>query len=126
MLRGGRKSHPTALSSPVGDKRTRVGHGTLAELATRQHGVVSTGQLSALGYTRSSVSKASGVGRLPRVHRGVYVVGHQRLTWHGRCMAAVLAASPSVASHWSAGWLWGLLPSRPRTLHDTCRRSRDS
>jgi Transcriptional regulator, AbiEi antitoxin len=108
----------------VGDKRKRVGHRALAELATRQHGVVSTGQLSALGYTRSSASKASGVGRLHRVHRGVYVVGHQRLTWHGRCMAAVLAASPSVASHWSAGWLWGLLQTRPGTLHVTCRRSR--
>jgi hypothetical protein len=39
-------------------------------------------------------------------------------------MAAVLAASPSVASHLSAGWLWGLLRSRPGTLHVTCRRSR--
>jgi predicted transcriptional regulator of viral defense system/very-short-patch-repair endonuclease len=108
----------------VGDKRTRVGHGALAELATRQHGVVSTKQLAALGYTRSSVAKAAKVGRLYRVHQGVYVVGHHRLTWHGRCMAAVLAASPSVASHLSAGWLWGLLQSRPGTLHVTCRRSR--
>jgi very-short-patch-repair endonuclease len=64
------------------------------------------------------------VGRLHRVHQGVYVIGHQRLTWHGRCMAAVLAASPSVASHLSAGWLWGLLQSRPGTLHVTCRQSR--
>jgi hypothetical protein len=46
------------------------------------------------------------------------------LNWHGRCMAAVLAASPSVASHWSAGWLWGLLQTRPAILHVTCRRSR--
>jgi predicted transcriptional regulator of viral defense system len=86
--------------------------------------VVSTRQLAALGYTRSSVAKAAKVGRLHRVHRGIYVVGHHRLTWHGRCMAAVLAASPSVASHRSAGWLWGLLQSRPGTLHVTCRRSR--
>jgi very-short-patch-repair endonuclease len=93
-------------------------------LAARQHGVVSTKQLAALGYTRSSVAKAAKVGRLHRVHRGVYVVGHQRLTWHGRCMGAVLAASPSVASHLSAGWLWGLLRSRPGTLHVTCRQSR--
>src|ERR1700753_2920333 len=124
MLGGGRNTEPSSLGNPVGDQGTRVGHGALAELATRQHGVVSTGQLSTLGYTRSSVSKASGVGRLHRVHRGVYVVGHQRLTWQGRCMAAVLAASPSVASHWSAGWLWGLLQTRPGTVHVTCRRSR--
>jgi predicted transcriptional regulator of viral defense system len=86
--------------------------------------VVSTNQLERLGYGKNSVAKAAMVGRLHRVHRGVYVVGHQRLTWHGRCMAAVLAASPSVASHLSAGWLWGLLQSRPATLHVTCRRSR--
>jgi hypothetical protein len=41
-------------------------------------------------------------------------------------MAAVLAASPSVASHWSAAWLWGLLQSRPGTLHVTCPRTRHS
>jgi predicted transcriptional regulator of viral defense system/very-short-patch-repair endonuclease len=93
-------------------------------LAARQHGVVSTSQLEQLGYGKNSVAKAAKVGRLHRVHRGVYVVGHHRMTWHGRCMAAVLAASPSVASHLSAAWLWGLLQSRPGTLHVTCRRSR--
>jgi predicted transcriptional regulator of viral defense system len=108
----------------VGDQRTRVGHGELAELAARQHGVVSTKQLERLSYGKNSVAKAAKVGRLHRVHRGVYVVGQRRLTWEGRCMAAVLAASPSVASHLSAGWLWGLLQSRPGTLHVTCRRSR--
>jgi len=39
-------------------------------------------------------------------------------------MAAVLASPPSVASHWSAAWLWGLLQSRPGTLHVTCPTSR--
>jgi very-short-patch-repair endonuclease len=39
-------------------------------------------------------------------------------------MAAVLASSPSVASHWSAAWLWNLLTRRPGTLHVTCPRSR--
>jgi predicted transcriptional regulator of viral defense system len=88
--------------------------------------VVSTRQLAALGYNRGSASKANGVGRLHRIHRGVYLVGHRELAWEGRCMAAVLAAAPSVASHWSAGWLWGLLRSRPGTLHVTCPRTRRS
>jgi hypothetical protein len=110
----------------VGDKRKRVGHGGLAELATRQHGVVSTRQLAELGYVRNSASKANRVGRLHRIHRGVYRVGHKDLAWEGRCMAAVLAAYPSVASHWSAAWLWGLLQSRPGTLHVTCPRTRHS
>lgn len=110
----------------MGDKGKRVGHGALAELATRQHGVVSTRQLARLGYTRSSASKANGVGRLHRIHRGVYRVGHRQLSWEGRCLAAVLAARPSVASHWSAAWLWGLLQSRPGTLHVTCPKTRHS
>jgi hypothetical protein len=34
-------------------------------------------------------------------------------------MAAVLASYPSVAGHLSAAWIWGLLRSRPETLHVT-------
>ena len=91
----------------------------MLELATRQHGVVSTRQLKTLGYGRNSASKANRVGRLRRIHRGVYAVGDERLTWEARCMAAVLAARPAVASHLSAGWLWGLLRYRPGTIHVT-------
>ncbi|MBS1893167.1 MAG: type IV toxin-antitoxin system AbiEi family antitoxin domain-containing protein [Actinobacteria bacterium] len=86
--------------------------------------MVSTRQLEGLGYGRNSVAKAAKAGRLHRVHRGVYVVGYRRLSWRGRCMAAVLASSPSVASHLSAGWLWGLLRYRPDTMHITSRTAR--
>ena len=88
--------------------------------------MVSTRQWERLGYGKNSASKAGKVGRLHRVHRGVYAVGHRDLSWHGRCMAAVLASSPSVAGHLSAAWLWGLLRSRPGTLHVTCPRTRRS
>jgi very-short-patch-repair endonuclease len=88
------------------------------ELATRQHGVVSTRQLKTLGYGRNSASKAARVGRLHRVHRGVYAVGHTDLTWHGCCVAAVLACAPAVASHWTAGRLWGLVKTSS-TIHIT-------
>lgn len=48
-------------------------------------------------------------GRLYPIHRGVYAVGHDRLTGHGRTMAAVLAYGPrAVASHRTAGGLQGL------------------
>src|SRR5204863_768092 len=44
-----------------------------------------------------------------RVHRGVYAVGHPRLTGRGRWMAAVLACGPdAVLSHRSAAGLWGI------------------
>jgi hypothetical protein len=93
-------------------------------LATDQYGVVSTRQLGGLGYTKSSVAKAAKAGRLHRVHRGVYVVGYRRLSWRGRCMAAVLASSPCVASHLSAGWLWGLVRFQPSTQHVTAPTAR--
>jgi very-short-patch-repair endonuclease len=94
------------------------------ELATQQHGVISTRQLGQIGYSRSSAAKAARVGRLHRVHRGVYAVGQTRLTWEGQCLAAMLAAAPAVASHTSAGWLWGLLRTRPGTIHLTAPSKR--
>jgi Transcriptional regulator, AbiEi antitoxin len=94
-------------------------HVPLADLAARQHGVVSVRQLAKLGYSRNSVSKAATAGRLHRLHRGVYAVGHRDLSWHGRCLAAVLACSPAVASHTSAAWIWGLLRARPGAFHAT-------
>jgi hypothetical protein len=96
------------------------GHQDLADLAERQHGVVSLQQLECLGYSRDVVSYASRSGRLHRLHRGVYAVGHRSLTWHSRCLAAVLACGTNaVASHTSAAWLWGLLRNRPGTFHVT-------
>jgi predicted transcriptional regulator of viral defense system len=85
----------------------------LAVLAARQHGVVSIRQLERLGFWPTTVNREVAAGRLHRLHRGVYAVGHKRITWHGHCLAAVLANSPSVASHFTAGWLWGLLLYRP-------------
>jgi hypothetical protein len=46
------------------------------------------------------------------------------MTWEGRCLAAVLAARPAVASHLSAGWLWGLFRNRPGTIHVTASTRR--
>ncbi|MEX2107245.1 MAG: type IV toxin-antitoxin system AbiEi family antitoxin domain-containing protein [Solirubrobacterales bacterium] len=107
------------------DKQRPEGpHRGLAQLAARQHGVVSTRQLEHLGYARSTVSDWAAMGRLHRLHRRVYAVGHRRLTWHGRCLAAVLANAPAVASHGTAAWIWGLIPSRPGTIHLTAPSGR--
>jgi hypothetical protein len=84
----------------------------IVALAIRQHGVVATRQLVRLGLTRRAVSHRAAVGRLHRIHRGVYAVGHPVLGPDGRRMAAVLAAGPrAVLSHASAGALWELRPS---------------
>jgi very-short-patch-repair endonuclease len=85
----------------------------LARLATRQHGVVSSRQLQTLGFARKTIVADAKRGRLRPLHRTVYAVGHEAMTWEGWCVAAVAANAPSVASHWSAAWLWGLTRSRP-------------
>jgi len=93
----------------------------LAELADRQHGVVSIGQLlDPLGYSRSAVGRAAEAGRLHRIHRGVYAVGHTNLSPKGRCLAAVLACGRgSLLSHHSAAWLWGISRRSPAPVHVT-------
>ncbi|HJZ36647.1 MAG TPA: type IV toxin-antitoxin system AbiEi family antitoxin domain-containing protein [Solirubrobacterales bacterium] len=91
----------------------------LAELARRQHGVVTTAQLEALGFVRTTIAHWAKVGRLHRLHRGVYALGHTALTWDAHCLAAVLARPGSVASHRTAAWIHGLLRYRPEKIHLT-------
>jgi predicted transcriptional regulator of viral defense system len=80
-------------------------------LATRQHGVVSIAQFAATGVDRRGVWRRVEAGRLHRVHRGVYAVGHLALGKEGRWLAAVLACGEGAAlSHRSAAALWELLP----------------
>jgi len=87
-------------------------HQELAALAEDQYGVVSRRQLHALVYSDAEIDRACAAGRLHRLHRGAYAVGHVSLSNHGRCLAAVLACGPrAVLSGRSAGWLWDLLPS---------------
>ena len=84
----------------------------IAELADRQHGVVSREPLRALGLTDDDIDYRIAIGRLHPVHRGVFAVGHRVLTPNGRRLAAVLAAGEgAVLSHASAAALWDLRPS---------------
>jgi predicted transcriptional regulator of viral defense system len=99
-------------------RRTHRGQ-SLADLARGQHGVVSARQLAQFGFAKSTIAEAVRLGRLHRLHRGVYAVGHEALTWEGRCMAAVLANAPAVTSHKTAAWIWGLRRWRAEGLHLT-------
>jgi len=82
----------------------------LAALASRQHGVVAGRQLPALGFTVDAVRRRVCAGRLIRLHRGVYAVGHCALTAASRDLAAVLACGPqALLSHRAAGARLGLL-----------------
>lgn len=92
----------------------------IARLARPQHGVVSLSQLEAAGLSARAALHRSSVGRLHRVHRGVYAVGHDVLSAEGRWMAAVLACGPgAVLSHGCAGALLGLRPTASPALQVT-------
>src|SRR3954453_10304861 len=87
-------------------------HRRMGEIATRQHGVIARRQLLELGLGPRSVENDVERGWLHPVHRGVYAVGHRRLTREGNFMAALLACGPqSLLSHRSAAWLWELAPA---------------
>jgi len=86
----------------------------VADLAKRQHGVVSHAQLMAVGYSTAAVARAAERALLHRIHRGAYAVGHAGLSDHGFCLAAVLSCGRgAVLSHASAAWLWGLASVAP-------------
>jgi very-short-patch-repair endonuclease len=81
----------------------------IAQVAARQYGVITTGQLLGAGLLPSGITDRACAGRLHRIHRGVYAVGQPRLSDHGRWMAAVLACGEgAVLSHQSAAELWGI------------------
>lgn len=85
----------------------------IRQLAERQHGVVAHRQLVAAGLSPELIRGRVESGHLLPLHRGVFAVGHGRLTVKGGWMAAVLASGPgAVLSHASAAALWSLRGAR--------------
>jgi very-short-patch-repair endonuclease len=92
----------------------------IAEIAARQHGVISLEQLLWAGLSPDAIRHRVRVGRLHRIHRGVYAVGRADLDRHGRWKAATLAlGAGAVLSHRSAAQLWDLLPPRGQIIEIT-------
>lgn len=89
-------------------------HGSPWGLARSQHEVITHGQLEGFGYSDDAIKHRIRRGRLHRVYRGVYAVGHPNLTQEGKWMAAVLACGECAAlSHDSAAELWRLIRRMP-------------
>jgi very-short-patch-repair endonuclease len=98
-------------------------HRRFARLADAQHGVIARRQLAALGVGRGAIDGRIDQGLLIPLHRGVYALGHRRLTRNGRWLAAVLAAGPGAAlSHRDAGALHGIGPWRQGPIEVTSPR----
>ena len=83
----------------------------LGALAETQYGVVTFDQLRRLGFSSDQVERRIQLGRLHRLHRGVYAVGHRHLPNEALFIAAVLAlGSKAVLSHKAAAALWDFAP----------------
>jgi len=94
----------------------------MAALAARQYGVVTREQLHRLGYSNAAIERAVGSGRLHAWHRSVFAVGHQGVSPHGLCMAAVLfRGRGALISYQSAIWLWGLEKKLEIPVHVSVR-----
>ncbi|HEX8753568.1 MAG TPA: type IV toxin-antitoxin system AbiEi family antitoxin domain-containing protein [Solirubrobacterales bacterium] len=122
----------------MGQEQTRGADARIAELAERQHGVVGWAQLRDLGLADNSIGWRVRSGRLHRLSRGVYAVGHRLVSRDGHWMAAVLAAgrgrvdlenpaAGAVISHRSAAALWGIWAYAGGSIHVTTpHKSRSS
>lgn len=84
----------------------------LYEKATDQHGLVTHGDLVALGFTEGERRGLYRAGVLERIGRQVYRLGGSVPNDHQRVMAACLEVD-GVASHGTAAWLHGIGRYRP-------------
>jgi len=96
----------------------------IAELATRQHGLVTRGQLASSDLSRRQIDRLVASGRLLSIERGVYQMAGAPTTWHARVLATCLSVD-GIASHRSAAVLHGLAirPGRPEV---SVRRQSDA
>jgi very-short-patch-repair endonuclease len=107
------------------ERQSRSEDAAIAALAAAQHGVVSRAQLVTLGLGHGAIDRRVARRRLHPVHRGVFAVGHTRLSRFGHWSAAVLALGPgAVLSHRSAAALWGIRDTSRRDVDVTAARQR--
>lgn len=92
---------------------------------SQPHGHVSRAQLLRLGLSDGAIKARLRLGRLIRVHVGVYAVGYVRTDPVARAAAAVLACGPgAVLSHASAAALWGFRKRWPSSIEVTTATAR--
>ncbi|GMU78877.1 MAG: hypothetical protein AMXMBFR46_16700 [Acidimicrobiia bacterium] len=81
----------------------------IAEIAARQHGLVSQRQADVAGATRGFVRYRVQVGRWARLHHSVYRLNGSPITWRQELLGAVIAAGEgALAAERAAAALHGL------------------
>jgi very-short-patch-repair endonuclease len=95
------------------DPQLNTVQAVMADLASRQHGLVTRAQLLRTGVTTHEIRRRVRAGALLRVHRGVYRVGHRAPSVEADYLAAALACGPEARlSGPAAAHLLGLLRGR--------------
>src|SRR4051812_31421911 len=103
-------SHERRVCRSEADKLDLRPDVLVALCAADQWSVLSLDELRSCGLTRDAVSVRSRNGRLHRLHRGVYAVGHPNVPVEGVLLAAVKACGRGARlSHYAAGALWEFL-----------------
>jgi hypothetical protein len=115
------------LRRVMSDSRTQIDAEGLDALVVRQGGVVSRQQLRNMGLSDTMIARWLENGRLHRLHRQVFAVGHTAISIEGRLWAALLyAGNEAVLSHTTAAWTWSLIDTEPRRIHLTVPGRRSS
>ncbi len=96
-------------TGPSRDLEDRV-----ADVAARQHGLVTRGQLVTAGLSSSAVGRRLRAGRLRQIHRGVYRLGPLTAPFAAEMAAVLACGSESVVSHLSAAGIWVPAAAEPR------------
>jgi very-short-patch-repair endonuclease len=95
----------------------------LRKCTESQHGVFTRRQARDAGFTARMIDRRVADGRWQVLYRGLYRPAGTPETWELRLMAACLVGS-AVASHRSAGLLWGFPAMPPGVLEVTGLRHR--
>lgn len=90
----------------------------VAAIASAQHGLIATAHLRFAGLGKKAVARRVRDGRLFRLHRGVYLVGHTASGELTQFAGAILAMGPqALISNRSAAVLWRMMDPQPGPVH---------
>src|SRR5262245_35228721 len=97
-----RARSPTRVPGGAGWDETHV-----AELAARQHGVVTARQLEACGLGRGKVARRVASGWLTRLHPGIYLFASLPAQFCTEMAAVLACGDTALLSHHTAAAVWG-------------------